>query len=57
VPVFSDASMGLRKLRRGGYLAGHDQSWPPVQCGLEKANLSWRVFEGDVWEANLMKLV
>lgn len=57
MPVFSDASMGLRKLRRGGYLAGHDQSWPPVQCGLEKANLSWRVFEGDVWEANLMKLV
>jgi len=50
-PVFADVLMSLKKLRSGGILAGHDESWKSVRCGLRKANLCWNKFPGNVWEA------
>lgn len=55
-PVYKDVSISLRKLNRGGIVAGHDLSYETVRCGLGKAGISWRAIVGDVWEADLRKL-
>lgn len=56
-PVYDDVSISLRKLKRRGILAGHDLSYETVRCGLGKAGISWRGIAGDVWEADLRKLM
>jgi predicted O-methyltransferase YrrM len=47
--VSADIDAWRSKVRRGGWLTGHDANWPTVVSSLDRSLPGWTLMDGNVW--------